>query len=437
MSALGALLALGGGVAPPALADTMRERQWYLDKMQAEQMWKVSTGTGITVAVVDTGVNPSQPELAGKVLPGKTFDGHGQEDGREDSGGHGTGIASLISGNGAGDQGVKGLAPGVKILPVKVTGEKPAEQVATVGALGKGLRYAADSEARVINVSLGVRESGLLANERTELQAAIDYAIKRGKLIFAASGNKGDEANPPEYPATAPGVAAVGALDKNFTRTKFSTYGPHIAFGAPGEEIPVPCDKGETGYCRSQGTSQATALASASAALVWSMHPDWNGNQVLRVLMDTAGRPTTGKLPSDYVGWGSIRPRIAVLEGKGDPGPADVNPLVAAKAEAQSKSPAPSDKSAAPSRSAAPADSKAKASDSKSGGGGLIPWVIGGVVAAAAVGIGLNVWLRRKAAARAQAVDAVTTPTLHTNVPYGAPPPPSAPPFSGHTPDGH
>ncbi|PHQ49680.1 hypothetical protein BLA24_22935 [Streptomyces cinnamoneus] len=427
MSVLGSLLAIGGGVAPPALADTMRERQWYLDKMQAEQMWKVSTGTGITVAVVDTGAKPSQPELAGKLLPGKTFGGHGSDDGSEDTAGHGTAMASLIAGNGAGGQGVKGLAPGAKILPVRVWGETFNEQAESVASTAKGIRYAADSEARIISISMSVGEHTLLDYQRTEMQNAIDYAIKRGKLIFAGSGNKGDEVNLPEYPAAAPGVAAVGALDKSFSRTKFSGYGPHIAFGAPGDEIPIPCDKGDTGYCRSNGTSQATALASASAALVWSMHPDWNGNQVLRVLMDTAGRPTTGKLPSDYVGWGSIRPRIAVLEGKGDPGPADVNPLVAAKAAAESKSPAPSDKSAAPSHAPALAGTKGKASDGK-GGGSLIPWAIGGVVAAVGVGVGLNVWLRRKAAARAQAADPVT-PTFHTNIPYGAPPPPDAPPF--------
>ncbi len=97
---------------------------------------------------------------------------------------------------------------------------------------------------------------------------------------------------------------------------------------ALGDGIPIHCTKTE-GICNSGGTSQATAIASASAALIWAKHPKWTNNQVLRVMMQTAAKPTTGKLPSIYVGYGSIRPRKVLLDGEGDPGPADVNPLLA------------------------------------------------------------------------------------------------------------
>src|SRR5690242_9436085 len=114
-AAVAAALACSVGTAPTALADDMRSKQWYLDAMDADAMWKVSTGKGITVAVIDTGVR-SEPELSGRVLDGRDFTGSG--DGRKDTDGHGTNMAVAISGSGV-DGGVKGLAPDAKVLPVR------------------------------------------------------------------------------------------------------------------------------------------------------------------------------------------------------------------------------------------------------------------------------------------------------------------------------
>ncbi|WP_251019255.1 S8 family serine peptidase [Streptomyces sp. ISL-11] len=418
---IGSLLTIGGTIAPAALADTMRERQWYLETMEAERIWKVSTGQGITVAVLDTGVQSSQPELGGKVLAGKNFVGRDDADSQVDRDGHGTAMATLIAGNAASEQHVVGLSPGVNILPVKVLGTTADEARNSVKALVQGIHYAADSKAQVINISMGFEEFTLRGDDQKQIQQAVDYAIQRGKLLLAATGNNGDRGNDVAYPAASAGVAGVGAVDKALNVVKYSTYGSQVALAAAGEEIPIPCN-GKSGYCRSGGTSQATAIASASAALIWSKHPDWTGNQVLRVMIQTAGTPTEGEVPSRYVGYGGVRPRIPLLEGKGDPGPPDVNPLVAAKAGA---SPSPSMKSAPPGQPTRSTPAGSPAKETAGEGSNVFSWVIGGAAAAAAVGAGVFLLLRRQS--RSQAA---TSPDGHpyADLPHGSPPPPMTPP---------
>ena len=393
VSALGALLLLGGAVAPAATADTMRDREWYLDRMQAPAMWKVSTGKGITVAVLDTGVIPSVPELTGKVLKGKNFV-EPERGAHKDKDGHGTAMAMLIAGNGVNDQGVKGLAPDARILPLTVFGSSKESGTNSIPALVEAIRYAADSEARIINMSLAFEYYMVDDKERDQIQQAVDYAIERGKLLLAGTGNRGDKENDPAYPSASLGVAGVGAIDKTITVTKFSVSGPQVALAAPGEDIPIRCVEGKPGYCSSWGTSQATAIASASAALIWSKHPDWTGNQVLRVLMNTAGKPTDGKVPSRYIGYGTVRPRMAVLGDPGDPGPPDVNPLVAARATA---SPSPSvSASASPSEDPKPSPTPAAKDEDGQGGTGTTVWLVVGAVAAVIVVGGAVLLVRRR-----------------------------------------
>ncbi|MGW6569626.1 S8 family serine peptidase [Streptomyces sp. NPDC054975] len=316
--------------APTAQAEDMRARQWYLDAMKADQLWKVATGKGVTVAVLDTGVDSTVSELRGKVLPGANFYDAGGGDGRTDTERHGTNMAIAIAGSGS-NGGVKGIAPDANVLPVKV-GER-----ATFGLVkhtAKAIRYAVDSGARVINISMaGVADEAEVA----AWQAAVDYAEDKDTLIFAGAGNDGRESR--EYPAAIPGVVAVGALDTNGKVAKFSNYGPHLALAAPGVEIPGLCTADKSRYCAHEGTSQATAIASGTAALIWSAHPDWTANQVLRVMMETAGH--VGEVPSKYIGYGSIRPAQVLLEGKGNPGDPNVNPLLAAQQAQSSKSPTP------------------------------------------------------------------------------------------------
>ncbi|WP_324605117.1 type VII secretion-associated serine protease mycosin [Streptomyces sp. NRRL S-87] len=311
--------------------------QWHLDVMQAEEMWQTSTGKGITVAVIDSGVG-HVPELDGQVLRGKDLAVGVKGDERTDYGGHGSGIASVIAGTGrsAGADGAFGLAPGVKILPIRVPHEMRDDK--TYPSHSEAIRFAADSDARVINISLG------LAYADPAIAEAVKYAVSKNKLIFASVGNTGFGRNLPEYPGATPGVVGVAAIGRDAKATDESQHGPQVDLAAPGEDIVHACIKA-TGLCKSHGTSDATALASASAALIWAAHPTWTNNQVLRVMLNTAGKPRDGVKRNDYIGYGVVRPRVALTD-PGDPGPADVYPLpdlaAAQKPASGSPDPAPS-----------------------------------------------------------------------------------------------
>ncbi|MFJ2597974.1 type VII secretion-associated serine protease mycosin [Streptomyces erythrochromogenes] len=379
-SALVGLL-LAGVAATPAQAETIRSQQWHLDAMKADEIWKITKGQGIIVAVIDTGVNQI-PELEGQVLPGKAFPATDAEVGRDnDYFGHGTSMAAMIGATGkhpSGD-GSYGLAPGVRILPIRVPDQ--FEDAATPNLVA-AIRFAAESEAKVINISQGL--AGKPEDDRARAEA-VQYAISKGKLIFAAAGNTGDATNLIEYPAATPGVVGVAAVDANGEPTKESQHGPQIDLAAPGVDIVSAC-KGKTGLCKTHGTSDASALASASAALLWSAHPDWTNNQVLRVLLNNAGKPVDGSQRNDYVGYGIVRPRVA-LQTPGDPGPADVYPLPDLAAAAGGGKP-----SASAEGSAAPTPAPQAAEEEK--GGSSLLWVglglgacvlIGGAVTAVVV----------------------------------------------------
>jgi type VII secretion-associated serine protease mycosin len=321
-------LLLVGTAASPAVADSVRDKQWHLDAMRAEQMWRTSTGKGVTVAVIDSGVDWTNGDLKGQVLSGKNYDPMEPGDEHTDPSGHGTGMAGLIAGTGkSGGDGAFGLAPEAKILPLRVA---PDDEV-----IAEAIRYAADSRAKVINISMGGGSGG------QALTAAVAYALRKGSLIFASVGNSGDKRNQVEYPGATPGVVGVGAVGKDLHRAAWSQHGPQVDMAAPGDEMVHACG-GKTGLCMTNGTSDATALASASAALIWSAHPDWTNNQILRVMLNTIGGPTDGAERNDSIGYGIVRPRIALTD-PGDPGPADEYPLpdLAAAASA-SPTPPPS-----------------------------------------------------------------------------------------------
>lgn len=392
-------LLLAAGFSTPVYADSARSEQWHLDAMKAEEMWKTSTGEGITVAVIDSGVDATNPDLTGRVVEGMNLETDLPGDEHEDYSGHGTGMAGLIAGTGraAGGNGAFGLAPGSKILPIRMPKSGSAANQAAGDKqfnedLPKAIRYAVDHDAKVINVSLGVTAGSQNLND------AVEYALTNGALVFASAGNSGDGANLVEYPAGTPGVVGVGAVGQNLQRTEESQFGPQVDLSAPGEEMIHACG-GKTGFCESRGTSDATALASASAALIWSKYPDWTNNQVLRVLLNTAGGPTTGEERADDIGYGIVRPRIA-LTTPGDPGPADEYPLPDLAAAA---SPTPS---AEPSKAAAGAevsDGPAAAAPAEDEGGNTGLLVGLGIGAAVLVGVvaALVIRSRRRSAAPA------------------------------------
>ena len=412
----GPLLLSGGILAPQAHAKSIRQYEWHLDGMHADEMWKVSTGKGVTVAVVDTGVEDSYSELRGQVLPGKDFfSGGGKVTGDND--GHGTRMATLIAGTGGNGQGVYGLAPGSKILPLRIGDHDNELNPDFLSNISDAIRYAADSEAKVISISAAMPEDGVDKETRDSLQGSVDYAISKGKLIFAGTGNDGDKSNLPELPSAIPGVVGVGAVDKTATAIKSSTFGPQVALAAPGDDLITICGDERGGYCKSDGTSGATALASASAALIWSKHPSWTGNQILRVMMNTAGKPKSGKIPSDYIGYGVVRPRIALLEGTGDPGPADINPLTKKSYSSQSPSTTSGKQSASPTPSKS-SSAQAAASDESDSNTGL--WIALGVGAAVLIAAAVIIILIRR--------------NRNNTQPPSGPAVPSAPPYQASWP---
>lgn len=216
-------------------------------------------------------------------------------------------------------------------------------------------------------------------------EAAMKYAYSKGKLLFAAVGNDGDKKNPINYPAAYPYVVGVSAADKNGKVGSFSTYGNYVDLAAPGLDVPYWCDATFRSYCQEQGTSMASAIASASAALIWSAHPNWTANQVLRTLIDTAGRDWPKSKPSNYLGYGLIRPRKVLESNSINPGAASTDPLSVENGTgvtgAPSPSTAPSSKAPNPTSGG---QTSAAASTSDSSGNTTL-WIALGAAAAVVV----------------------------------------------------
>ncbi|GGW19992.1 hypothetical protein GCM10018980_26720 [Streptomyces capoamus] len=406
---VGALAAATVGLAPSAVADDVQAKQWYLGPMQAEQMWKASTGKGVKVALIDTGVNANTPSLKGQVLTGETPASVAYRS-TVDYEGHGTTMAELIAGTGAGGS-LKGLAPGAKIVPyrVELKGLKggAAEKKKTPEP-AEAIRAAADTDAKIINMSFGN------AAPFPEVEEAIKYAASKGKLLIAAVGNKGRSSGDNiGYPAGFPYVVGVASADKSLTVSKFSSSGNSVDLSAPGQGFPGWCDTNFRSYCDDvNGTSSAAAIASGAAALIWSAHPDWTVNQVTRALIDTAGRTWAKNNPSKYAGYGFIRPRLVLENADYEAGSAHVDPLRAenggdllakSTASSASSSSAPSPSASIPSQApekGSTGGTSAAGSSAESSNDNSTLWVVLGAVAAVLVVGGGGVAVARARRAR-------------------------------------
>ncbi|MFE1311519.1 S8 family serine peptidase [Streptomyces sp. NPDC058755] len=404
---VGALAATTVGLAPSAAADDVQSKQWYLGPMQAEKMWKVSTGKGVKVAVIDTGVNANTSSLKGQVLTDEVPKSVAYR-ATDDYLGHGTTMAELIAGTGTGG-GLKGLAPGAKIIPIriKLEGLKGKAENQKTPDSTTAIRAAADTDAKIISMSFG--SIGFDPKE----EAAIEYAASKGKLLVAAVGNEGQKKDGViGYPAAYPYVVGISAADKSLTVAKFSSSGNYVDLAAPGQGFPGWCDATFRSYCDSvNGTSPAAAITSGAAALIWSAHPDWTVNQVTRALIDTAGRTWPKNNPSKYAGYGLVRPRLVLENPNYNAGPAHVDPLAkdnggdllaksGSSSAASSSSPSASTPSQAPEKGSSGAASAAgssteSSSDSKSN----TLWIALGAIAAVVVigGGGLAVMRARRA----------------------------------------
>ncbi|MFF8810669.1 type VII secretion-associated serine protease mycosin [Streptomyces pactum] len=315
-----ALTAAGLALLPvaPARADGIRAQEWALDALHVRDAWRTTKGAGVTVAVLDTGVDADHPDLSGQVLPGKDLIGFGAGPGDKAWARHGTAMAGIIAGRGHGQDGtdgVLGVAPEAKILPVRVILEDsdPARKEprgVRGSALAEGIRWATDHGADVINLSLG--DDSESAHPEAAEDAAVRYALGKGVIVVASAGNAGEKGDRVSYPAAYPGVIAVTAVDRYGNRAAFSTRRWYATVCAPGVDVVVA--NPDRRYYNGWGTSAAAAFVSGAAALVRSAHPDLSPAQVKRLLADTAqDRPEDGH--SDERGAGLVDPAAAIEAG--------------------------------------------------------------------------------------------------------------------------
>jgi type VII secretion-associated serine protease mycosin len=274
--------------------------------MDYKAVWSESQGQGVTVAVVDTGVDANHPDLVGRVLKGKDVTGNG-ENAHDDTDGHGTGMASLIAGQGHGENnssGVIGLAPKAKILPIKAAHANDFND----DEWAKGIRYAVDQGADVINLSF----TDSLASPGSEGAKAIQYAQQHDVVVVAGTGNDGVAELP--YPAKLPGVVTVGAIGESLKVWENSNYGEGVTLTAPGVNIVEADPSQSSGYSEGTGTSDSTAFVSAAAALVRAKYPDLTAGQVINRLIKSATflNHDVKKAPDEEYGYGIIRPYKAL-----------------------------------------------------------------------------------------------------------------------------
>jgi serine protease len=286
----------------PTGSDPNRPQQWSLTKLKADEAWKKSTGAGVTVAVIDTGVDARHPDLAGNVLNG--YDATTDKAGPSSDGhGHGTHVAGTIAavtGNGVG---VSGTAPDVKILPVKVLG---ANGGGNMSDAAEGIIWATDNGAQVVNLSLGS------TTKVTAVTNAIKYARSKGVTVIAAVGNARTSGSPVSYPAADAGVIAVAATGADDRVAVYSTAGGFVDVAAPGTNIlsTFPTSRG-TGYKYMSGTSMAAPHVAAAAALLKSANRALTPDQIEAALEKTATDLGTPGFDDDY-GNGRIDPVAAL-----------------------------------------------------------------------------------------------------------------------------
>lgn len=426
--------ALGLVVMPalPAGAAVPRPRadEWWVAPWALPDVWKTTTGSGVTVAVIDSGVNARVPELAGSVLPGTDVTGEGTDgrtdfDAKED--GHGTAMAALIAAHGGGSSGFVGMAPGAKILPIRMTDSN--RRFDYDQAMASAIRYAADNGAKVVNISLDAKgpSDGYCP---APVAQAIAYAVGRDVVIVVAAGDDGAAGNPPEYPASCPGVVAVGAIDRYARPWKQTERRPYVTLAAPGVHVGWVARSGRY-YTDGQGSSQAAALTSGAVALVRAADPGMPARVVVQRLVATA-KDLSAPGPDDATGYGVSR-IFHAMSPSTYPVPADApNPVYERLGGAQ----------APPATTPTTPSTPPAASSRHSGGGSSVAGVVAFIATLLALAIAGVVAVRRSK--RSAGPEASTPPPApgpppapeafrpaeHRNDPYGTdPPPPGARPI--------
>jgi type VII secretion-associated serine protease mycosin len=290
--------------APQPAATASTEPPWAQQRQGLDRLSGVADGAGVLVAVIDSGVDATHPQLAGAVVAGLDLLDTGG-DGRLDCVGHGTAVASIIAGRPRSGTALRGVAPAAGILPVRVSerlDEETGGRAAPLAEVASAVRRAAERGARVINLSLTTDR------DDQALRDAVRYARARDVVVVAAAGNRHDSGNPLPYPAAYEGVVGVGAVQQDGSRVGTSQTGPHVDLVAPGADVTAAARGG--GYARYTGTSFAAAFVAGAAALVRQYYPTMTADEVVHRLIATAD--PLDPAPTSGFGAGLVNPYRAV-----------------------------------------------------------------------------------------------------------------------------
>ncbi len=329
-------------LAPAGLAraDIVRGTEmWVLDELNIQPAWSVTQGKGVLVAVIDSGVNPSVPDLAGNVITGPDYSGVHTSPTNPDWGVHGTWMASLIAGHGHdGDSGIIGMAPQSKVLSIRVITDaddpndaayerEPAAQGQR--ELARAITYAVAHHAQVISMSLGYSEQSL------PVRAALQDAYQHNVVVVASAGNSeglaGSDAGsaPYSFPANYPGVLGVAAVTSSGQVASFSSQNLSVQVAAPGDRVPAQGRDGQYWYV--SGTSPACALTAGVVALIKAKYPNLTDSQVITAI--TGSTTPSTRPPGGYdeqIGFGVVNAADALTAaGKlaaAAPAPAGMSP---------------------------------------------------------------------------------------------------------------
>jgi len=338
----------------PALADQTRQQQWWLGDLHITQAQRISNGSDVTVALLDTGVDSTQPDIAGSVITGPDFTKSGEKPGGPDYGIHGTAMASLIVGHGhgpGGAEGILGVAPGARLLSVRVTLDATdplaTDSAITSGlpaAIAAGIMYAVRNGAQVIDLPLdpGQSLSALVASTAlapapgTPLtpaefaeqaaaggsaaeQAAVRFALSKGVVLVAPAGDNGTGTDAANFPASYPGVISVGAFDSTIVKAPFTSHQSYVTLTAAGSGMTAAIPGG---YATVSTTSAASAVVTGIVAMIKSVYPELTPAQITQALTSsTVFRPPGGLADGSGHGTVDAARALAAATAIAKPGP--------------------------------------------------------------------------------------------------------------------
>ncbi|MCR8645077.1 S8 family serine peptidase [Paenibacillus sp. N1-5-1-14] len=277
-------------------SDPLRGKQAYLDRIGIEAAWRAASSTSkpIVIAVVDTGIDLTHPDLMANLVPGKNL--LNPKLPPQDDFGHGTNVAGVIGAVANNDIGIAGIARNVKLMPIKAVAN---DGFGDEKKLGEGIKYAVDHGAKIVVLSLGLNK------QSAYLENIVKYAEERDVLLVAATGNEGAAIR---YPAAYASVLAVGGIDVNNEVEPRSNYGSELDVVAPWSVFTTAL---EGRYEYKEGTSMAAPQVAGVAALVWSKYPQLKASQVRNIIEQTAQDVHTPGW-DEHTGYGLLRADLAL-----------------------------------------------------------------------------------------------------------------------------